>query len=160
MDYEQKYKDALELAREFRRQAIAHNAEAEVFALESIFPELRESEDERIRRELIEYLRGDLDDITTDDTDRWIAWLEKQKEQNPAEKSSMLKILKEHLANTPREQLDAEFEALKDLTIDKPSWKPGEEQMAGLLVAIGDEKERGSDVVKTLRSLYEQLKKL
>jgi hypothetical protein len=32
--------------------------------------------------------------------------------------------------------------------------------MAGLLVAIGDEKERGSDVAKTLRSLYEQLKKL
>ena len=48
-----------------------------------IIPELRESEDERIRRELIEYLRGDLDDITTDDTDRWIAWIEKQKEQKP-----------------------------------------------------------------------------
>lgn len=46
---------------------------------------------------------------------------EKQKEQKPAEKSPMLKKLKEHLANTPREQLDAEFEALKDLTIDKPS---------------------------------------
>lgn len=42
-----------------------------------------ESEDERIRRELIEYLRGDLDDITTDDTDRWVAYLEKQKEQKP-----------------------------------------------------------------------------
>lgn len=43
-------------------------------------PELRESEDERIRKELIEYLRGDLDDITTDDTDRWINWIEKQKD--------------------------------------------------------------------------------
>ena len=42
----------------------------------------------------------------------------------------------------------------------RSSWKPSEEQMAGLLVAIGDEKERGSDVAKTLRSLYEQLKKL
>ena len=45
---------------------------------------LDESEDERIRRELIEYLRGDLDDITTDDTDRWISWIEKQKEQKPS----------------------------------------------------------------------------
>lgn len=38
-----------------------------------------------------------------------------------AEKSTMLKKLREHLANTPREQLDAEFEALKDLAIDKPT---------------------------------------
>jgi hypothetical protein len=30
-------------------------------------------------------------------------------------------MLKEHLANTPKEQLDAEFEALKYLTIDKPA---------------------------------------
>jgi ribosomal protein S1 len=39
-------------------------------------------------------------------------------------------------------------------------WKPSEEQMKALLVTIGDEKERGSDVVKPLRSLYYDLKKL
>ena len=38
-------------------------------------------------------------------------------------------------------------------------WKPSEEQMSGLLVAIGDAKERGSDVAKTLQSLYRDLKK-
>lgn len=60
--------------------------------------------------------------------------LDLQKEQKPAEKSSMLKILKEHLANTPREQLDAEFEALKDLTIDKPTWSEEDERIRKLLI--------------------------
>ena len=39
-------------------------------------------------------------------------------------------------------------------------WNPDEEQMKALLVAIGDEKEIGSDAVKSLRSLYYDLKKL
>ena len=45
--------------------------------LESIFPELKESEDERIRKEIIEYIK-----IGTYHKD-WVAWLEKQGEQKP-----------------------------------------------------------------------------
>jgi hypothetical protein len=58
-------------------------------------------------------------------------WLDNRHiEQKPAEKSSTLKKLKEHLANTPREQLDAEFEALKDFTIDKPAeWSEEDEKI-------------------------------
>ena len=46
--------------------------------LERIFPELKESEDERIREELLNYLY----DVHDDDEERarWIAWLEKQGE--------------------------------------------------------------------------------
>ena len=48
----------------------------------------------------------------------------------------MLKILKEHLANTPKEQLDAEFEALKYLTIDKPAeWSHEDEEHIKSLLA-------------------------
>lgn len=51
-------------------------------------------------------------------------------EQKPIEKQSMLKKLREHLANTPEEQLDVEFEALKDLTIDKPAeWSKEDKEM-------------------------------
>lgn len=66
------YDEALEKARKYRDE--------EGFTeMEDLFPELAENEDEKIRRELVEYLKGDLDDVTTDDTDRWINWLEKQK---------------------------------------------------------------------------------
>lgn len=52
--------------------------------LQSIFPELRESEDERIRKELIEFIKIKLklaeeSEYKTEDWKRWIAWLEKQK---------------------------------------------------------------------------------
>ena len=55
-----------------------------ICALESQFPELRENEDERIGKEIIEYLKlvdkGE-DDYAHSMISRWIAWLEKQKEQ-------------------------------------------------------------------------------
>lgn len=45
--------------------------------IESIFPELAESEDEKIRKALIEFV--DINTLSVDERhDRWIAWLEKQ----------------------------------------------------------------------------------
>lgn len=51
--------------------------------LEFLFPQLKESEDERIRKEIISALKF----ANTSDGvyDKHIAWLEKQKEQRPAE---------------------------------------------------------------------------
>jgi len=51
-----------------------------------MFPELKESEEERIRKEIIIYLYNELNNITqltprTNEFERWIAWLEKQGEQ-------------------------------------------------------------------------------
>ena len=55
---------------------------------EHYFPELKESEDERIRKEILEDIRN-VKAISSEEyrkkADRWIAWLEKQKEQKPAE---------------------------------------------------------------------------
>lgn len=46
-------------------------------ALETIIPELKESEDETIRKEIIEFV--DINTLSVDERhDRWIAWLEKQ----------------------------------------------------------------------------------
>lgn len=84
MNYEQKYKDALERAKKWHN---APNADKiPTFAnrvVEEIFPELRESEDERTRKELTEFLKitsgGFLDTITQCKTfGKWVAWLEKQ----------------------------------------------------------------------------------
>lgn len=56
-------------------------------ALETVFPELKEDEDEKIRKELITHCRNTRC-VTEEGAERiakWIAWLEKQGEQNPVE---------------------------------------------------------------------------
>lgn len=79
MDYEKKYKDALERARELKNKLEKNCSLATSTGIESIFPELAESEDERIRKELIEHcykhqlICNDYEKVKT-----WIAWLEKQ----------------------------------------------------------------------------------
>ena len=73
MDYEKKYKEALERAKSFKTPELCDVAEY-------IFPELRESEDERIRKEIIEHCRNTRC-VTEERVERiakWIAWLEKQ----------------------------------------------------------------------------------
>ena len=51
-------------------------------SLEEIFPELKESEDERIRKEIIHYILYKADGVSEKQEHEWVAWLEKQKE-NP-----------------------------------------------------------------------------
>lgn len=73
--------------------------------LRNIFPELRESEDERIRNEIIAFIKQALHSgggisVPKEKEDRWLAYLEKQKdhfrddtkmvEQKPAEKETTL----------------------------------------------------------------------
>ena len=83
MNYEQKYKEALERARMYHTGGSicdAHMAEV-------IFPELKESEDERIRKALIDLFsnnaKKDWRDIPTE---KIIAWLKKQNKKLDADK--------------------------------------------------------------------------
>lgn len=81
MDYEKKYKNALEWARLVKEGRIGF-VRSEV---EKVFPELAESEDERIRKELKRAIAVALDYSYFDKetADNCIAWLEKQCEQKP-----------------------------------------------------------------------------
>lgn len=83
MNYEQKYKEALERAKDY-----IEKQNPPVSILYEIFPELKESEDEKIRKWLIcgmnalkEQKKETFATIPIDDA---IAWLEKQSEQKPA----------------------------------------------------------------------------
>ena len=85
MDYEKKYKDALEKA---RKLCAYPTIQPFVSDLKDLFPELAESEDEKIRKELIEYIKNwkkayCSDSVKQDILDNFIAWLEKQGEQKP-----------------------------------------------------------------------------
>ena len=53
--------------------------------MEIVCPELTESEDERIRKEIIEYIKSG--EQRKCYNKRWISYLEKQKEQKPAERT-------------------------------------------------------------------------
>ena len=80
MDYEQKYKEALETAKAFYRENKDFNASF----LHNIFPELRENNDEKIRKGLIKSVSRIFEGHKLYDTDvtreEALAWLEKQGE--------------------------------------------------------------------------------
>ena len=141
-------------------------------ALDVLIPELRESEDERTRKGLIEALKasktvGELKFILPEPTrEECIAYLEKQKEQKPAEWSEedekMLNnlIWAVHMKSiSPCDEMDdrnvyEKYESfLKSL---RPSLKSSEEQMEALRTAM----DRNDSIGYNLRQLYEQLKKL
>lgn len=75
MDYEKAYKDALEKAKKLYGKYCINNV------LESLFPELAESEDERIRKALVwfvEHFPYDRLDNNGVSAKEALAWLEKQ----------------------------------------------------------------------------------
>ena len=80
MDDKNKYNNALEKLQE----ALAPKDGREISGLtraciESIFPELKESEDERIRKEIIRFIQMEVEDEIVGN--KWLAWLKKQGKQ-------------------------------------------------------------------------------
>ena len=91
MDYEKAYKEAIERASKIKLRNPIERIQDEI---DSIFPELQESENERIRKEIIEFLiwikefrNGGYEPSGKYVIEDMIAWLEKQGEQKPADKS-------------------------------------------------------------------------
>ena len=80
MDYEKKYKEALEQAKKELAQSGRDSDSARQIL--RFFPELTESEDERIRNEILIYI-GAKQDIDLEVHNRWCTYLEKPKEQKP-----------------------------------------------------------------------------
>ena len=87
---------------------------AEIKRMEQIFPELADSEDEKIRKELLDFCKNRAENYPNDpkykNISAWIAWLEKQGEQKPKwEQSDDIRFcqLYDFLVNkTPRLQVD------------------------------------------------------
>lgn len=82
MDYEEKYKAALERARALNDGKDV-DVEAGTTTCEYIFPELQDSESERTRKELIDFLKLPHSRFVGNrEHEKWIAWLEKQGKQD------------------------------------------------------------------------------
>jgi hypothetical protein len=84
MNYEQRYKESLARAKEqldgakafdYDNEQVAHDIRTTVY---NIFPELKESKSERIRKELIKFVKSHLAGFPQ--CEKYIAWLENQGE--------------------------------------------------------------------------------
>lgn len=124
-------------------------------ALETLIPELAESEDERIRKDIITYLSNELHNIKqltprTNEIEAWIAYLEKQKEPlTPEEKMNhplylegfdvgkkVGEVLKEQkpVEITPN-QFDGITYGMKGYSSEKPAeWSEEDEKMRNAIL--------------------------
>ena len=101
MDYEKKYKEALERANELRY--VSNKDSLQCKTAEHIFPELKDSEDEVIRKEIVRFIQMEIDDEIVGN--KWIAWLEKKDEQKPIEWSEKDKHILNNIYNFVAENL-------------------------------------------------------
>jgi hypothetical protein len=100
MNYEKAYKGALERAEGIIKYYKEHNRgdEASIEDLEIIFPELRESEDEKIRESLIKHFR-EYESCTFDGlpNTKVLDWLERQGGKHITESQSRWKPSEEQM---------------------------------------------------------------
>ena len=175
MNYKEKYKEALKSMRDLynkMKYLSSIDALATTATLENAFPELKESEDERIRKTVLKMIT-DMDGgypfekygIIKKDA---IAWLEKQGEKKPAwseEDEDIVDIAIRIIQNGGDDCagiLDSN-KALRWLKSLNPQnrWKPSKEQMSMLLAVLNDSNNISSESVQiALKSLYQDLLKL
>ena len=131
-NYENKYKEAFKKGNTAYKHLKA--------ALERIFPELREnkeSDSERIRKELIAFLRENHETGRADETwslsgiERWIIWLEKQGEPveiNPTEFDTRLQTLIGKFDSLPKEELANSLSFYLNVVQNNGTYKSYEKQ--------------------------------
>ena len=190
MDYEKKYNEAIEKAKEIIKYYKERNRdEASIEDLEIIFPELKESDDDNIRGAIIDHLKDN-------NLIEWAAWLEKQGEHNSTwseeDDNNMIMVedrlsdyldyirgdnsLTKHRKNSIKEEVIGYVNWLKSLkervgnfddgykvgfsAAKHNQWKPSDEQMA----ALSDINVTGcisyAGQGQELINLYNELKKL
>jgi len=168
MDYEKRYKEACKLLRELYPIMNDYTKKK----IDDIVPELKESEDERIKNEIIAFVeqsihRGGGTPIPEEQETKWIVWLEKkQGEQKPAEWSkedeAFYQRLEQIVCKVDIEAFQGDIDLHSWLKSHKPKnrWKPSDEQMEALhdLNLIGGISYTGQG--QTLIELYNDLKKL
>lgn len=132
-------------------------------ALETLIPELAESEDESIRKDIVAAVET-YGDFTQGRKEEIYAWLEKQSEQKPAEwseedevKINRIVACLENLNVADNDILLKDVDWLKSLR-PQSTWKPSDKQLIALKEACDEHWE--PDGLDPLYTLYQQLKKL
>lgn len=168
-------KEAIEIVRKLYNESLFLKKDKE--AIVTLIPELAESKDEEIRKELIAAFQNGVtyNQISKAKAKDYIAWLEKQGEQKPAEWSKEDEQLYNDLSDTyfyndedyPKETYKLMLKRVLDWMTKRAkslrpqsTWKPSEEEMKALEFCLEYNIDKdgvfGSKVVK----LYDELKKL
>lgn len=106
MNYAKEYKEALERAKLAIKEC--GNNKGRISMIESIFPELGDSEDERVRKDIMILVKDWWDRVNKDNIstkEEMITWLEKQGE--PIDKNRLAKCVLIEVANSIMRWLDA-----------------------------------------------------
>ena len=171
-DYKKKYEEALDNFKKIKA-ANKYNNELVDF-IEYEYPELKENEDERIRKECISIidawdkscrLQGDYCEVAP----KCIAWLEKQGEQKQ-NVTDIISDLENYFATTTKEQQKKGWDEIKnweekhfnhDKHIEpKPAWSEEDDiEISVLINALGELRTYGGDFSKQknwLKSLKER----
>ena len=122
MDYEKKYKEALERARQFSEYPLQEDSDNIV---EYIFPELKESKNESVREALITYFKHfPYDSIEAAGTNakKAIAWLEKQGEQTSAWSEEDERICRAIICDIANDKSICKFEISKSICDEQINW--------------------------------------
>lgn len=154
-------------------------------ALEFLIPELAESEDERIRKSIVELIKQSSEILNKSNQALMLAWIEKKGEQKPTEWSEedeqFLLVCKNALAKyqvsdkwdagiisrwlenkikaMPEKLSDVGSNVGRNIGSNVGSWKPSDEQIRPLEYAIDYFRKKKNDTTY-LESLYQDLKKL
>lgn len=180
------YDEAIRVGRDILKSTTCEVA----LALKQVIPALdkTESEDERIRKRILQLVSGDIghDDLTDYENRQMRAWLEKQKEEISAKPEALKKAYKKGREDALKEQKSAEWSAHDEIMLsnliddenspldsetlswlkslrgrsEKPNshWKPSEEQMIEFAIIIAPYEREKEG--KAIYSLYDDLKKL
>lgn len=162
MDYEKKYKESLEKAREIIKDYENRGLKDNLFYanedFEAIFPELKDSEDERIRKKLISHFKSllvesskqECNDFLNKEFKEYITWLEKQGEQKPGNMSIKEKA----------HQIAWETSKHYDPLLSKEGWcEMAALDMASWLEKQGERSDTDSNTENEYTKVYEWLKK-
>ena len=161
------YDEALEKARAMYGGMPADNA-----MLEEIFPELTESEDERIRTGLIRYLASDRDYQPCQDISFYketIAWLEKQKKQKPISSCDIVPYIDDKIAALQdmwrEEKVAFDWDDMHEMIEDvarhfyqkeqKQEWSEKDDEMIKMILGDLEWERRNTTVDKDIR-LYDE----
>ena len=165
MDYEKKYKEAFSRAKKLKGTC---DSTAVVGWCEYIFPELKENEDERMAKHIIDIVKCKGYDAAKDENfyAAEIAWLEKQGEHRTAWSEDDERMFKNTIAlietledynKAPDGFGDVKF-WLKSLK-ERYTWKPSEEQINALDSTL-HYSQVSHNSFENLNSLFNDLKKL
>ena len=143
MNYEQLYEEARERARKLQENSNGMILKKWLWA---IFPELKEDEDERLRKELTEFLKkasgGFLDTSTQCKTfGKWLAWLEKQgnKEEPQAHETESDEVITNSEGEEYEVVIDPRFHKGEWIASEESVWQVDEVRTENYLLISGDE---------------------